>query len=209
MARGEFNERDASIICKQLVEALAYLHKKGIVHRDLKPENILFKTPGKNDILVTDFGFSRLVGTSHFLQTICGTPNYVAPEILQRAGHGIEVDMWSTGAIAYSLLCGYLPFSADEDGQAGMFEKIKTANYTFPVEDWGEISSEAKDFISSMLIADPAKRIKSKDAVNHPWLVKALEEKPVVDLSDTLKRNSTRKNGVATLKRLTLQTRGG
>lgn len=109
MQRGEFSEHDAAVIAKQLVEGLAHLHKKGVVHRDLKPENLLLRTKDSNDIIIADFGFSRLVGTSHFLSTICGTPAYVAPEILTGKGHGIEVDMWSAGVI----ICG-LPASEGE-----------------------------------------------------------------------------------------------
>ncbi|KAI9008708.1 kinase-like domain-containing protein [Hyaloraphidium curvatum] len=222
ISRGEFSENDAAIIIKQLIEGLVYLHKKGVVHRDLKPENILFKKPGDNHILITDFGFSRLVGTSHFLQTICGTPAYVAPEILNRGGHGIEVDMWSAGCIAYSMLCGYLPFASETGSQAEMFELIKKGSFSFPIEDWGEISDEAKDFISKLLVVDPSARMRSAHALQHPWLEKFArppEEKPAAaatnlgadlvapDISGTIKRNSMKRNGIATLKRMAVQAK--
>ena len=96
---GQYTEKDASRVIKQLLLAVEYLHDTvNIVHRDLKPENLLYKDPAADaDILVTDFGLSRVVGTTDFLKSSCGTPHYVAPEVLQESGHGKPVDMWATG----------------------------------------------------------------------------------------------------------------
>jgi calcium/calmodulin-dependent protein kinase I len=82
--------------------------KKDIVHRDLKPENLLYQDPGENSaILVADFGLAKVVGTDSLLNTTCGTPSYIAPEILREIGHGKPVDLWSTGVITYVLLVNY------------------------------------------------------------------------------------------------------
>jgi serine/threonine protein kinase len=88
----------------------------GVVHRDLKPENLLFADRSETaPLLITDFGLSRILKDNDFLSTTCGTPHYVAPEILREAGHSFPVDMWALGVITYVLLCGYTPFWGGED----------------------------------------------------------------------------------------------
>jgi calcium/calmodulin-dependent protein kinase I len=95
---GNFTERDASRIVRQMTEAIQYLHDRNIVHRDLKPENILFAArENVENVLVTDFGLAKLANDGAALKTACGTPNYVAPEILLQRGYGKEVDVWSLG----------------------------------------------------------------------------------------------------------------
>lgn len=110
-ALGQYTEKDASRVIHQLLLALEYLHDEvNIVHRDLKPENLLYKDPAADaDILLTDFGLSRVVGTAEFLQSSCGTPHYVAPEVLQESGHGKPVDMWATG-VSIIMLTSLLHF---------------------------------------------------------------------------------------------------
>lgn len=107
------------------------------------------------------------------------------------------------------MLCGYLPFSADS--QAEMFDLIKSGRFAFHVESWSDVSPEAKDFISKLLIVDPSARMKAKDAVEHPWLTKfaAEEAAKVADLSGTIKRNASRRGGIGTLRKVALQSKGG
>ncbi|KAI8852079.1 kinase-like domain-containing protein [Chytridium lagenaria] len=112
----KFSERECRVIMKQLFTALKYLHDRNIVHRDLKPENILLITREEGDlrIKISDFGLAKLVGEESFLKTLCGTPNYVAPEVLNPAkgrAYGKAVDLWSSGVILYICLCGFPPFS--------------------------------------------------------------------------------------------------
>ena len=109
-----------------------------------------------------------------------------------------------------SMLCGYLPFSSES--QADMFQLIQNARYAFHDEDWSAVSPEAKDFIAKLLVVDPSQRMRAKEAVEHPWLVKyAAEEAPheMQTLAPTIKKNATRSGGIATLRRLNMQAKGG
>ena len=164
-----YNEKEARDVCKILFEALNHIHSKGIAHRDLKPENLLLvsKTDDK-DIKIADFGFAKKVTGSKCLMTQCGTPGYVAPEILHGVPYGTKSDMWSLGVIIYILLGGYPPFI--EQNQRELFKKIKKGQYEFHVEYWGQISSEAKDLISDLLTVNPDKRLSAKQALEDPWM---------------------------------------
>jgi calcium/calmodulin-dependent protein kinase I len=125
-------------------------------------------------LLIADFGLSRIIEREHFhlLTTMCGTPGYMAPEVLRRQGYDTQVDMWAIGVITYFLLCGYLPFERGTDNE--MMQAILHADYSFePAEYWEDISDEAKDFISRLLVVEPALRLTAHNALNHPWLRKA------------------------------------
>jgi len=164
-----YNEKEARDVCKILFTAIAYCHSKGVAHRDLKPENLLLvsRRDDKN-IKIADFGFAKKVTSSKCLLTQCGTPGYVAPEILHGVPYGAKADMWSFGVIAYILLGGYPPFI--EQNQRELFKKIKRGSYEFHVEYWGQISREAKNLIAGLLTVDPDKRLSSEGALNDPWI---------------------------------------
>lgn len=169
--KGSYCERDAAVLVKKLVTALDYLHNKNIVHRDLKPENLLLKSPEQDtEVKLADFGLSKVLGQEVMMQTACGTPGYVAPEILQSSetGYGKEVDMWSVGVITYILLCGFPPFYNDNVAQ--LFESIIKADFDYPSDYWDNISDDAIDFIDNLLIPDPAKRMSAAEALQHSWL---------------------------------------
>ncbi|KAI8899285.1 kinase-like domain-containing protein [Globomyces pollinis-pini] len=145
LAKGKYTEKDAASLVKQLLKALNYLHDEvNIVHRDLKPENLIFRDPSEtSDLLVTDFGLSKVIQSNEFLKTSSGTPSYVAPEILQESGHGKGVDMWSTGVITYVMLCGYTPFWGGESNSTTiLYQSIVKGKYEYEEEYWGMISSE-------------------------------------------------------------------
>ena len=110
----------------------SYLHSKKIVHRDLKPENILYASPDDDaPIKIADFGLARLVSSTDLMKTACGTPGYVAPEVLQNKGYDSgAVDMWSAGVILYILLCGFPPFYEEE--LPALFDQIMNARYSHP-----------------------------------------------------------------------------
>lgn len=104
VSRGKYTEHDAAQIICRIIQAVDYLHKKGIAHRDLKPENLLYSSKDKDaKIMISDFGLSKIFSDMDMMKTACGTPGYVAPEVLKRTGYGKEVDMWSIGVITYIL----------------------------------------------------------------------------------------------------------
>ena len=172
LARGTYSELDAARMVSQITDALQYIHSMNIVHRDLKPENMIFKDKTESSkLLLTDFGLSRGVKTNQFLSTCCGSPHYIAPEVLQNKGHGTQVDMWSLGVIAYVLLCGYTPFwGGEEDSVEKLYQAIVSCDFQFEDEAWADISELAKEFITKLLILDPNHRMTAKGAMNHPWL---------------------------------------
>ncbi|KAJ3145891.1 hypothetical protein HDU89_006777 [Geranomyces variabilis] len=172
LAKGSFVERDASRLVREILLGVAYLHDQNIVHRDLKPENLLFKGPQDDaNLMIADFGLAKIIDEGAFLQTACGTPHYVAPEILRQSGHGKGVDMWAIGVITYVLLCGYTPFyEGEQQSNAALFQAILQCEYEFDRAYWSEISEGAKDFISKLLVVDPSRRATVQVALQHPWL---------------------------------------
>ena len=169
--KGSFTEIDASYIMKQLLSAVSYIHSNNIVHRDLKPENILLDTDeGKNIIKIIDWGTARYYDKNKKMNRISGTPYYIAPEVLKE-NYDEKCDIWSCGVILYILLCGYAPFSGENDDK--ILEKIKIGKYSFPKEEWDYVSSDAKDLIKHLLEYNPNKRYSANDALKHPWLIKS------------------------------------
>ncbi|NXF30157.1 KCC1G kinase, partial [Nyctibius bracteatus] len=168
LERGVYTENDASVVIHQVLTAVKYLHENGIVHRDLKPENLLYLTPEENSkIMITDFGLSKMEQNG-IMSTACGTPGYVAPEVLAQKPYSKAVDCWSIGVITYILLCGYPPFY--EETESKLFEKIKEGSYEFESPFWDDISESAKDFIRHLLEKNPTKRFTCEEALRHPWI---------------------------------------
>ncbi|KAF6744337.1 calcium/calmodulin-dependent protein kinase [Ephemerocybe angulata] len=196
-AKGNYYEADAAGLVRTIFKAVKYIHEAGIVHRDLKPENLLFKTQAEDaDIMIADFGLSRVMddSTLSLLTEICGTPGYMAPEIFKRTGHSKPVDVWAMGVITYFLLAGYTPF--DRDSQDAEMQAIVKGDYKYePEEYWANVSETAKDFVSTCLTVDPAKRPTAAQALKHKWLadeephfVQSADGKPA-DLLPNVKRN--------------------
>ena len=154
-----------------IFDSLVYCHQLGIVHRDIKPENLLFskKNFSKAIIKVSDFGLARFIDEERLATTTCGTPGYVAPEILSQRPYNQTCDFWSVGVVLFILLSGSPPFY-DEDNFA-LFEKIKNCEYNFDAASWQGISPEAKDFISKLLVADPEARMNGDQILSHPWFL--------------------------------------
>jgi len=170
VAKGHYSEADARTLTRTIVNTMAYLHSQGVAHRDLKPENVLLATAAEDAaIKITDFGLSRLIEDSSLMTTACGTPGYVAPEVITHEAYSTQIDMWSVGVIVYILLCGFPPFYGENDAQ--MFRKIRAAQYKFLSPYWDSISAEAKDFVSKLLVVDPQARMTAKAALQHKWLV--------------------------------------
>jgi len=191
--RGSFSEKDAAKITREILEAVSYLHSKGIAHRDLKPENLLCASKAPDsDIKISDFGLSKIMDpdTHMKMMTACGTPGYVAPEVLKCQGYGKEVDLWSTGVILYIMLCGFPPFY--EENNALLFEKIMAGKYQFLAPYWNNISADAKDLVSKLLTVDPAKRLTAEMALKHAWIQKGGCDARV-DLDKMKNYNASRK----------------
>jgi len=168
--RGSFSEKDAQKVMKQVFEGIDYLHSLGVAHRDLKPENLLCASKDSStDVKITDFGLSKLLPPDAHMKmtTACGTPGYVAPEVLKMEGYGKEVDLWSCGVIMYIMLCGFPPFYADNN--ALLFEKIMRGDFAFLSPYWDKISKDAKDLIRRLLTVDATKRLTASQALTHPW----------------------------------------
>jgi serine/threonine protein kinase len=135
-------EKEAATITFQILEALQYLHLVGVVHRDLKPENILVECDETTNevihIKITDFGLSKIVVPGDLMFESCGTPAYVAPEVLMKKGYSKEVDIWSTGIILYTMLARALPFHSNDRKKT--FKMIKNADPDLSGEIWNPIS---------------------------------------------------------------------
>ncbi|KIY49081.1 Pkinase-domain-containing protein [Fistulina hepatica ATCC 64428] len=174
MSRGFYYEPDAAQLIRTIMGAVKYIHDCGIVHRDLKTENLLFLTSDEDaDIMIADFGLSKVVDDQdHALLTeLCGTPGYMAPEMIKRSGHGKPVDVWAMGVITYFLLSGCLPFDAEPGHHASEIEAIVKGDWSFqPTHHWANISPAANDFIRRCLSLDPAMRPTAEEALTHPWL---------------------------------------
>jgi len=182
--KGNYTEKEAINIIKQILEAIKYLHENEIAHRDLKPENLLCSGEGDDEIVkIADFGLSKMFSSGEQLMTGCGTPGYVAPEVLLCEVYDYKVDLWSIGVITFILLSGYSPFFSDDETE--LFEKIMTAEFDFDNECWDDVSKLAKDFIIKLLKKNPEKRLDAKQALEHPWL--SSEEKTPLDIGKKLK----------------------
>jgi len=164
-----YSEKEAADTIRPVVDAIRYCHSMGIAHRDLKPENLLYATTDPNSIIkITDFGLAKVINND-LMTTACGTPGYVAPEILIGKGYDNAVDYWSIGVIIYVMLCGFPPFF--EDSNEKLFDAIKKGEYEFPSPQWDQISDYAKDLIKKLLVVDPYKRLDADGILKHPWIV--------------------------------------
>ncbi|XP_033227090.1 serine/threonine-protein kinase GA29083 isoform X2 [Belonocnema kinseyi] len=183
-AATKFSESEASVMIGHLTSALAYLHSHHIVHRDVKPENLLVEMEGSQVrcLKLADFGLAQVVVEPLF--TVCGTPTYVAPEILAEMGYGLKIDVWAAGVILYILLCGFPPFVSPDNEQEELFERILSGQYEFTSPYWDNISDSAKMLISNMLQAQPELRFSAEDVLDHPWLTSFLggEQTSAADL---------------------------
>ncbi|XP_031416116.1 serine/threonine-protein kinase DCLK2 isoform X4 [Clupea harengus] len=178
----KYTETDASVMVFNLAGALKYLHRMSIVHRDIKPENLLVceYPDGTKSLKLGDFGLATVVEGP--LHTVCGTPTYVAPEIIAEAGYGLKVDIWAAGVITYILLCGFPPFRSENNLQEDLFDQILLGRLEFPTPYWENISASAKELIGHMLQVNVEARFTAEDVLIHPWVTQ----------EDAALRNNTR-----------------
>ena len=161
---GKFGNDHTRFYAAQIVMALQYLHNDSVVYRDLKPENLLLDLIGY--LKITDFGFAKKVEDRTW--TLCGTPEYLAPEIIQSKGHGKAVDWWALGILIYEMLAGYPPFY--DENPFGIYQKILAGKLEFP----RHFETHARDLIRKLLTADRTKRIGNlkngaEDIKKHKW----------------------------------------
>ncbi|XP_019170795.1 PREDICTED: CBL-interacting serine/threonine-protein kinase 6 [Ipomoea nil] len=170
ISKGRIREELARNYFQQLISAIDFCHSRGVYHRDLKPENLLLDEDGY--LKVTDFGlsaFSDHLRQDGMLHTTCGTPAYVAPEVIAKKGYdGAKVDIWSCGVILYVLLAGFLPFQ--DDNIVAMYRKIYRGDFKCP--PW--LSSEARKLITKMLDPNPNSRITIAKIMSSSWFKKSV-----------------------------------
>ncbi|KAH0894861.1 hypothetical protein HID58_057290 [Brassica napus] len=168
VSKGRLREDVARVYFQQLISAVDFCHSRGVYHRDLKPENLLLDEEG--NLKVTDFGLSAL--TEHLKQdglfhTTCGTPAYVAPEVILKKGYdGAKADLWSCGVILFVLLAGYLPFQ--DDNLVNMYRKIYRGDFKCP----GWLSSDARRLVTKLLDPNPNTRITIDKVMDSSWFKK-------------------------------------
>ncbi|XP_029412531.1 serine/threonine-protein kinase Chk2 isoform X3 [Nannospalax galili] len=171
------NKRLKEATCKlyfyQMLLAVQYLHENGIIHRDLKPENVLLSSQAEDCLIkITDFGQSKILGETSLMRTLCGTPTYLAPEVLLSVGttgYNRAVDCWSLGVILFICLSGYPPFS-EHKTQVSLKDQITSGKYNFIPEVWADVSEKALDLVKKLLVVDPKARFTTEAALSHPWL---------------------------------------
>ena len=170
-----FDEAETRRILKQVMDGLCYLHDNRIIHRDLKPDNFLMTSDGT--VKIADFGLSaKLDYDDERKYTMCGTPNYLCPELVARTnkGHSYEVDIWAIGVCAFAMLTGHPPFESTRKNLT--YEHIRNCQYRFPVDI--PLSHEAKDFIRAILQIRPERRPNAQDLSSHPFITGEKAEAP-------------------------------
>ncbi|XP_029731948.1 death-associated protein kinase related isoform X3 [Aedes albopictus] len=161
-------EKACSIFMRQICDAIGYIHSNNIVHLDLKPENILCLTESGNRIKIIDFGLAREYDPDNKLQVLFGTPEFVAPEVVNFEAISFATDMWSVGVIAYVLVSGLSPFAGEDDIQT--MANITIGRYDFLDEAFDTVSEEAIDFINRCLVKEQKERITAEQALKHKWI---------------------------------------
>ncbi|XP_033253956.1 SNF-related serine/threonine-protein kinase-like [Drosophila miranda] len=161
-------ERVCRVFIRQVCEAMAFIHGNGIVHLDLKPENILVLTQKGNRIKIIDFGLARKFDPDKRLRVLFGTPEFVAPEVVNFDCISYGTDMWSVGVICYVLISGLSPFMGENDIET--MSNVTIAKYDFEDECFNGISPECLDFIAKLLVKDLSTRMTAADCMKHKWL---------------------------------------
>ncbi|EFN57613.1 hypothetical protein CHLNCDRAFT_30247 [Chlorella variabilis] len=168
VAKGNYSEKDASTLVRDIVKVVAHCHSMGVMHRDLKPENFLLESKAEDaSIKCTDFGLSVFFKPGQKFKEVVGSAYYVAPEVLKQS-YSMEADIWSCGVILYILLSGVPPFWGETEKQ--IFKAILEGKLDLQSDPWPKISAEAKDCVQRMLEPRPSKRATADEILQHPWM---------------------------------------
>jgi serine/threonine protein kinase len=172
-----YTEGDVQKVVKIIAQVLHYCHSLGIVHRDLKPANVLLKTHDCSSLKIADFGLARHVHEGCL--TACGTPQFIAPEIVSGKLYDHQCDIWSLGILIYIMCCGYPPFYSKN--RRDLFHSIRIGKFDFDSPAWDVVSPLAKDFITKLLVVIPTKRLTAEQVLAHDWVRE--ENNPVANQS--------------------------
>uniref|UniRef100_A0A7S2W826 Protein kinase domain-containing protein n=1 Tax=Eucampia antarctica TaxID=49252 RepID=A0A7S2W826_9STRA len=184
-----YNEKNARDLSVQILEAVAFCHRKNVAHCDMKPKNLLLQGDDDTSIKLADFGFATRVYAPNSLSKQCGTPFFVAPEILLRNPYDEKSDMWSVGVIIYLLLSGTLPFVGRS--QRELFRAIVKGDYEMEEENWDGVSEDGVNLVKSLLVTDSSKRLTAKQALNSDWLKQDDGKLMMIDLMNASTRLKT------------------
>lgn len=181
LIKGKLKEDAARKYFQQLISAIGFCHSRGVYHRDLKPENLLLDDEG--NLKVSDFGLSALAETRRqdgLLHTSCGTPSYVAPEVIDQKGYdGAKSDIWSCGVVLFVLLAGFLPFH--DSNLMEMYRKITMGKFKYPIS----FPKEAKSLVSKILDPNPVTRISIAEIMETPWFKTGLDPESLEKINDS------------------------
>lgn len=193
------SENEAIEFIKQILEGVGFMHSKRIAHFDLKPENMMLldKEAEHPHIKIIDFGLAHCFTPGEEYQSLCGTPQYIAPEVINYEPLSFSADMWSIGVITYILLSGMSPFQGDSDEET--LRNIVEMKYEFDDQYFSQTSAMAKDFIQKLLVKDPVERMTSEECLLHPWIKpltrkqKANRSRSSINMKNFKKFNAKRK----------------
>ena len=186
--QGRFSEELAATYVYQVADALAYCHEWRVIHRDLKPENILLGF--HDEIKLSDFGWSVHAPSSR-RKTMCGTLDYLPPEMVLNEPHDVGVDIWTLGVLTFELLCGHPPFETQTQDET--YERISRLEFSYP----NHVSNLARDFISKLLVLQSGRRLTCKRSQEHEWFQRNIDRnafgiKALFAFRDALERGSSK-----------------
>uniref|UniRef100_T1JHX9 Uncharacterized protein n=1 Tax=Strigamia maritima TaxID=126957 RepID=T1JHX9_STRMM len=204
-------EKDSILFMRQICEGVRYMHEKNVMHLDLKPENILCLSSHSHQIKLIDFGLARNFDPKNPLKVMFGTPEFVAPEIINYDPITPATDMWSVGVICYILLSGLSPFMGENDSET--FNNITIAEFDFDDDAFTDISKQAKNFVTKLLVKKIEKRMTAQECLRDQWLAQQERTMSTLQLSTSnlksfLSRRKWQKTGNAILALQRLKSKG-